>query len=156
MSGRMARSDPIDASGFRFAIVAARFHHEITELLVDGAVACFSKHGATEVPVHWVPGAIELPLACREIARTGRVHAAVALGCVIRGETAHFDYVAGECAAGIMRAMLETGIPIAFGVLTTETVAQAEARAGGDHGNKGWDAALSAIEMAALLAEVRG
>lgn len=175
MSGRMStRSDEIDASRFRFAIVASRFHEDITQRLVDGAVETFSKHGAQAVPVEWVPGAFELPLAVRARAVTAPpggnvidvlaraagqkrqvVDAVVALGCVIRGDTPHFDYVASETARGLMNVMLETGIPVAFGVLTTETHEQAEARAGGSDGNKGEDAARTAIEMAALMARLR-
>lgn len=145
--------EAIDAGRFRLAVVAARFHLEIVERLVEGALDCLAKHGAPDVGVDWVPGSFELPLACRERARAA--DAVIALGCVVRGETPHFDYVAGECARGLMDAMLDTGTPIAFGVLTTETLAQAEARAGGAVGNKGWDAAETAIEMADLMSRLR-
>lgn len=172
MPGPMTPAEEtIDASSFRIAIVAARFNHDITERLLDGAVRCLRDHGADpdDPPVVWVPGSFELPLACRTIAvrppdetfdaiaaglsggRARSFDAIVALGCVIRGETPHFDYVAGACARGLMTVMLETGVPIAFGVLTTENRAQAEARAGGAVGNKGWEATRTAIEMAALL-----
>jgi 6,7-dimethyl-8-ribityllumazine synthase len=152
LAGRTTPPDrPLDASGLRFAIVAARFHQDITSKLVNGAQECFDKYDAADVPVEWVPGAFELPLAARAFAEGTPVDAVVALGCVIRGETPHFEFVSGEAASGIMTAMLETGIPISFGVLTTEDRAQAEARAGGEQGNKGWDAAEAAIEMAMLL-----
>jgi 6,7-dimethyl-8-ribityllumazine synthase len=144
----------LDASRYRFAVVVAEFHDDITTRLLEGARECFAKHGATTVVEHWVPGAFELPLAAQLLAETGRYEAVVTLGCVIRGETPHFEYVSGECARGLQQAMLATGVPIAFGVLTTETHAQAEARAGGDHGNKGWDAALTAIQMAAFAESV--
>jgi 6,7-dimethyl-8-ribityllumazine synthase len=143
--------EPLDASGLRFAIVAARFHHEITERLVEGAIECFTASGASDVPVEWVPGSFELPLAARALAETRGVDAVVALGTIIRGGTPHFEFVSAETASGLMSAMLETGIPISFGVLTTDDHEQAEARAGGEHGNKGWDAAATAIEMARLM-----
>jgi 6,7-dimethyl-8-ribityllumazine synthase len=152
LAGRTTPPDvPLDATGLRFAIVAARFHHDITTMLVDGAVDCFEKNGAPDVPVEWVPGAFELPLAARALAEGRPVDAVVALGCVIRGETPHFEFVSAEASSGLMMTMLETGIPISFGILTTEDRAQAEARAGGSLGNKGWDAAEAAIEMARLM-----
>jgi 6,7-dimethyl-8-ribityllumazine synthase len=152
LSGRMKPPEsPLDASGLHFAVVAARFNHDITERLVEGAIECFTASGARDVPVEWVPGSFELPLIARTIAETRGVDAVVALGCVIRGETPHFEYVSAEAASGVMAAMLETGVPISFGVLTTNDRAQAEARAGGAHGNKGWDAAVTAIEMARMM-----
>jgi len=154
---RMTRPEhEIDADRYRFAVVIAEFHSDITSRLLDGARECFAKYGATHVTEHWVPGAFELPLAAQLLAETGRYEAVVTLGCVIRGETPHFQYVSGECARGLQQAMLATGVPIAFGVLTTDTRAQAEARAGGDMGNKGWDAALTAIQMAAFAEAVDG
>jgi len=135
---------PLDARGLKFAIVAARFNHDVTERLVEGALECFTASGTSDVPVEWVPGSFELPLAARAIAKTRGVDAVVALGCVIRGGTPHFHFVSTETASGLMSAMLETGIPISLGVLTTDDLAQAEARAGGDEGNKGWDAAATA------------
>jgi 6,7-dimethyl-8-ribityllumazine synthase len=147
---------PVDASGLRFAIVVSRFHEDITRRLLEGAREAFSRCKVADEGVFatWVPGAFELPLACRTLARTGRFDAVVALGCVIRGDTPHFDYVAGECARGLMAAMLETDVPMAFGVLTTDDVAQAEARAGGES-NKGYDAAMTAAETALSLRELR-
>jgi 6,7-dimethyl-8-ribityllumazine synthase len=130
----------LDASGLRFAIVVARFNSMITDKLLDGARRALSK---AEVEVFHVPGAFELPLAAKMLAQTHRYHGIIALGAVIRGDTPHFDYVAGEAARGLQDVALQTGIPVAFGVLTTDTLAQAEARA-----NKGFDAAMTVIEMA--------
>lgn len=135
-----------DASGLRFAVVVARFNSGITEKLLTGAQEALTKAGAKAVSVFYVPGAFELPFAARKLAKA--YDAIVALGAVIRGETPHFDFVAGTAAQGLQQAAIETGTPIAFGVLTTDTVEQAEARAGGAHGNKGYDAAMTAIEMA--------
>jgi 6,7-dimethyl-8-ribityllumazine synthase len=141
------------ARGRRFAVAVSRFNGVVTAKLLDGALAAFRRHEVAEddVEVAWTPGAFELPLAAKRLAESEGFDAVVCLGAVIRGETAHFDLVAGECARGIQRVALETGIPCVFGVLTTDTVAQAMDRAGGEHGNKGWDAAIAAIEMAGLL-----
>ena len=135
-----------DASGLRFAVVVARFNSGITEKLLAGAQEALAKAGAKTVKVFYVPGAFELPFAACKLAKS--YDAIVALGAVIRGDTPHFDYVAGAAAQGLLHASLETGTPMAFGVLTTDTLEQAEARAGGAHGNKGFDAAMTAIEMA--------
>ena len=157
MSGRTTDPDtPPDASPYRFAVVASEFHRDVTSRLLDGALECLSKHGASDVLVRWVPGAFELPLAAQLIAEHGDADAVVAVGCVIRGETPHFDYVCGAAANGLMQASLATSVPMAFGVLTTDTQAQADARAGGAVGNKGWDAALTAIQMAILSAGILG
>jgi 6,7-dimethyl-8-ribityllumazine synthase len=139
--------------GRRFAVVASRFNEQITQRLVDGALDALMRHGAAydDVDVVWVPGAWELPAAARILLATERYHALVALGAVVRGETPHFDYVAGEASRGLAAASAEFEVPIGFGVLTTDDMAQAEARAGGEHGNKGWDAALAAMEMADLF-----
>jgi 6,7-dimethyl-8-ribityllumazine synthase len=120
--------------------------------LVEGAVSCLRRHGVreSEVALVWTPGAFELPLVAKRLAEGGHYDAVICLGAVIRGETAHFDYVAGECARGIQDVSLRTGVPVAFGVLTTENLEQALDRAGGKHGNKGWDAAKAAMEMAAM------
>jgi 6,7-dimethyl-8-ribityllumazine synthase len=144
----------LDASGMRFAIVAARFNRDITEELSAGAQKALLEHGAADVSVAWVPGAFELPLAAKKFAQSGTVDAVVCLGAVIRGDTPHFEYVAGECAAGVMRASLDTGIPIAFGVLTVDDKQQALERVGGSEGHKGEEAALTAIEMVALLRSI--
>jgi 6,7-dimethyl-8-ribityllumazine synthase len=146
-----AREGALDASGMRFAIVAARFNHEVTEPLCAGAEKTLRDHGAAGVRVTWVPGAFELPLVAKRFAESGSVDAVVCIGAVIRGETAHFEYVAGECAAGVTRASLDTGIPVAFGVLTVEDRQQAFDRVGGSEGHKGEEAAETAIEMVALL-----
>jgi 6,7-dimethyl-8-ribityllumazine synthase len=135
-----------DASGLRFAIVVARFNSGITEKLLAGAQEALTKAGAKSSRVFYVPGAFELPFAARKLAKA--FDAIIALGAVIRGETPHFDFVAGAATQGLQQVTLETGIPVAFGMLTTNTVAEAEARAGGAHGNKGYDAAMTAIEMA--------
>lgn len=147
------RAGDADATGLRVAVVAARFNEEIVTRLVRGAIDSLVEHGASEddVVVHWVPGAFELPVVCAAIAATGTFDAIVALGAVIRGETPHFDFVAGGAASGVAAVALEHGLPVAFGVLTTDTWEQAEARAGGDAGNKGAEAALAAVETANLL-----
>ncbi|MBZ5635110.1 MAG: 6,7-dimethyl-8-ribityllumazine synthase [Acidobacteriia bacterium] len=136
-----------DASSLKFAIVVARFNSGITEKLLEGAREALTKAGAAGIEVFYVPGAFELPLAAKWLAHGG-YSAIIALGAVIRGETPHFDFVAGEAARGLQQVALECNIPVAFGVLTTDTMEQAEARAGGRHGNKGYDAAMTAIEMA--------
>ena len=141
------------ARGRRVAIVAARFNDFIVSSLLKGAVAAWRAHGGADedLLVARVPGAFELPVAAKRLAASGRFHAVVALGCVIRGDTPHFDYVAGECARGLQRASLDTGCPIAFGVLTVETVEQALKRAATSGGNKGGEAMETALEMADLL-----
>ena len=139
--------------GRRFAVIASRFNETVTQKLVDGALDALVRHGAAadDVDVVWVPGAWELPSAARRLLATERYDALVAIGAVIRGDTPHFDYVAGEASRGIADASAAFETPIGFGVLTCDTMAQAEARAGGEHGNKGWDAALAALEMADLF-----
>jgi 6,7-dimethyl-8-ribityllumazine synthase len=137
----------------RFAIVAARFNDFVVEPLVRGALDALKRHGATEkqIEIVRVPGAFDIPIVVRKLALSRRYEALIALGAVVRGQTPHFDYVAGECASGLARIALESGVPIGFGVLTTDTVEQAVDRAGGKAGNKGADAALAALEMANLL-----
>ncbi len=146
----------LDASGLRIAIVAARFNEAVVERLVDGAVDQLLRHGAqhSDVEISWVPGAFELPVVVRRLATSGRHDAIVALGAVVRGSTPHFDYVAGEAAGGLGAIARETGVPVAMGVLTTDTWEQAVERAGGKLGNKGGEAALSAVETANLLKEL--
>ena len=139
-----------DASGLRFAVVVARFNAFITDSLRDAAVAALGEAGAADVEVIAVPGAFEVPQAARAAAESGRFDGIVCLGCLIRGETPHFDYIASAAALGIMAAAGETGVPMAFGVLTTNTTEQAEARAGAGPDNKGREAAGAAIEMARL------
>jgi 6,7-dimethyl-8-ribityllumazine synthase len=142
-----------NARGLRFGIVASRFNDFIVDRLVDAAVDTLTKHGVTpgDIEVIRVPGAFETPLAIKKLAATRRFNALIALGCVIRGATPHFDYVAGEASRGIANVSLEHELPIAFGVLTVDTIEQAIERAGTKGGNKGADAALAAIQMATLL-----
>jgi 6,7-dimethyl-8-ribityllumazine synthase len=137
----------------RVALVCAKFNGGITERLLDGALGGLEANGVKSVTVSvtWVPGAFELPLVAARLAESGLVDAVVALGAVIRGETAHFDFVAGQCAAGLQRAALDTGVPVVFGVLTTDTVDQALARCSAGEANKGFEAAVTALEMADLL-----
>jgi len=144
------------ACGGRVAVVCAKFNGGITERLLDGVLVGLEKHGVApgSVSVAWVPGAFELPLAALRLAGSGDVDAVIALGAVIRGETAHFDFVAGQCASGLQRAALDTGVPVVFGVLTTDTVEQALARSGEGDTNKGYEAARSALEMANLLGKL--
>jgi 6,7-dimethyl-8-ribityllumazine synthase len=145
---------PVTDVGGRYALVVSRFNDAVTRRLLDGALEAFGKNGvdtAARTTVLWVPGAFELPLVCKRLAASGKYDAVLAIGCVIRGETAHFDYVAGESARGVTQASLETGVPILFGVLTTETAEQANDRAGGKHGNKGADVALAAMEMVEIM-----
>jgi 6,7-dimethyl-8-ribityllumazine synthase len=134
-------------------LAVSRFNEPVTSKLLDGAVAAFHRHGVADedLEVAWTPGAFELPLVALRLARSDQFDAVVCLGAVIRGETPHFKHVAGEAARGIQRVGLDTGIPCIFGVLTTDTLEQALDRAGGDHGNKGWDAAMAAMEMAGLM-----
>jgi len=140
-----------DARGLRFAVVVARFNSDITEKLLEGARRALRENQAETGDVFYVPGAFELPLACKLLAP--RYDALVALGAVVRGGTPHFEFVAGEAARGLQQVALETGVPVAFGVLTTNTHEQALERAGGNHGNKGYDAVMTAIEMARLIAD---
>jgi 6,7-dimethyl-8-ribityllumazine synthase len=147
----------LDASGLKFAVLCARFNGFITERLLAGALDALKRSGANtdDVEIVKVPGSWELPLAAKTVAGRKRHDAIVALGAVIRGETPHFDHVAAQAARGLAAVELETGIPIAFGVLTTNTIEQAIDRAGGKSGNKGFDAALTAIEMADLMRRLR-
>lgn len=142
-----------DASDMRVAIVAGRFNEHVTQPLLAGARAVLAEHGLDPdaVPVVWVPGAFEIPLTAKRLAASGTVDAVICVGAVIQGETAHFEYVAGPCAAGIAQAALDTGVPVAFGVLTTHDERQALDRAGGPAGNKGAEAARTALEMVALF-----
>ncbi|MFP4364902.1 MAG: 6,7-dimethyl-8-ribityllumazine synthase [Spirochaetia bacterium] len=146
----------LNAKGRKTAIVAARFNDFITAKLVEGAVDCILRHGGDEsdITLVKVPGAFEIPLTAQRLAATGKYDSVICLGAVIRGATPHFDYVASEAAKGIAHASMATGVPIIFGVLTTDTIEQAVERAGTKAGNKGWDAALSAIEMTAVFEQV--
>ncbi|GIU83591.1 MAG: 6,7-dimethyl-8-ribityllumazine synthase [Acidimicrobiales bacterium] len=146
----------LSASGLRIAVVCSRFNDLVTRKLLEGAVRRLRAMGAEEgrVFVEWVPGAFELPLACKKIASTGKVDAVVALGAVIRGETPHFDFVAAEATRGIQEAQLSTGVPVVFGVLTTDDLEQALVRADPELEDKGGEAAAAAVEMAYLVARV--
>jgi len=139
--------------GRRVAVVASRFNEPIVKKLVDGALQALLNYGVVfeDIDVVWVPGAWELPVAARWLLASERYDGIVAVGAVIRGETAHFDYIAGEASRGLAAASAESETPIGFGVLTCDTEEQAEARAGGEHGNKGWDAAVATLEMADLV-----
>ncbi|MBI4259405.1 MAG: 6,7-dimethyl-8-ribityllumazine synthase [Actinobacteria bacterium] len=142
-----------DGAGRRVAVVASRFNEMVVRKLVDGALAGLGKAGVADedVDVVWVPGAFELPLAARTLASGGAYHAVVCLGAVIRGETDHHEHVAAAAARGVLEAGLAAGVPVMFGVLTTDTLDQAMDRAGGRHGNRGWDAALAAMEMVSVM-----
>jgi 6,7-dimethyl-8-ribityllumazine synthase len=147
----------LDAGGMRFGIVVARFNDFVAQRLLEGAVDTLVRHGADEadLTVVWVPGSFEIPLAAQELATAGRVDAVVCLGVVVRGETPHFDFVAGETSKGVGAIGLQTRLPVTFGLVTAETMEQAIDRAGGKHGNKGADAALAAVEMVSLLRTMR-
>jgi 6,7-dimethyl-8-ribityllumazine synthase len=146
----------LDATGMRVAIVAGRFNDLITKSLLDGATSTLRRHGLDEagITVAWVPGAFEIPLAAERLAASGEFDAVICLGAVIRGATPHFDYVSGQCASGVNRASHKTGVPVIFGVLTTDTIEQAIERSGTKAGNKGNDAAIAAIEMVDLLRQL--
>jgi 6,7-dimethyl-8-ribityllumazine synthase len=143
----------LQAKGLKFGIVVSRFNDFITNKLLDGALDGLLRHGASEqnIEIVKVPGAFEIPLAAKKLAQKKSLNAVICLGTIIRGATPHFDYVAAESAKGISSASLETGVPISYGILTTDTIEQAVERAGTKSGNKGWDAAIVAIEMAQLL-----
>ena len=146
----------LSAAGLRFAIVIARFNSFITDRLLSGCLDALRRSGAAmeNVELVKVPGSWEMPIVARELARQKRFDAIICLGAVIRGDTPHFDYVAGQAASGLAQIATETGVPVAFGVLTTNTVEQAVDRAGAKSGNKGFDAAMTAIEMASLLRKI--
>ena len=145
-----------DAEDLRVGIVAGRFNESVTKRLVEGALDCLVRHGVPDeaISLAWVPGAFEIPAVARRMALSGEFDAIVCLGAVIRGETAHFDYVAGHASNGIGKLSVEVDIPVTNGVLTTENTAQAEDRAGGKMGNKGFEAAMAALEMASLFAQL--
>lgn len=147
----------LDASGLRIGIVVARFNELVSQKLLEGAVDALLQCGADDqhITVAWVPGSFEIPIAARALAESGDVDAVVCLGVVIRGETAHFEYVAGEAARGVAAVHATTGVPAGFGVLTVDTLDQALERAGGKRGNKGADAAMAAVEMVGLLRELK-
>jgi 6,7-dimethyl-8-ribityllumazine synthase len=140
------------AEGLRIAIVASRFNEEIVEGLVGGALDCLDRHGMTEdVPVYRVPGAFEIPVAARKLADSGRYDVLIALGALIRGDTPHFEYISSQATNELSRVAVDSGVPVAYGVITCNTVEQARARSAAGGGNKGWEAALAAVEMANLF-----
>lgn len=149
-------SAKLEAGTNRFAIVVARFNDFVSKRLVDGALDALTRHGADpeRVTLVWVPGSFELPLAAHELAAAGRYNAVICLGCLIRGQTPHFEYIAGEVVKGIAHVSLQTRVPVTFGVITADSLEQAIERAGSKQGNKGADAAVAAIEMANVLSEI--
>ena len=152
MSVRMVEGN-LDGKGLRIAVVAGRFNDFIVERLLEGALDCLRRHGVAEkdLTVARVPGAFEIPVAARRLALSRKYDAVVCIGCVIRGETSHYEQVCAEVARGVASVALEAGLPVTFGVLATENLHQAIERAGAKGGNKGWDAALAAIEMVSLF-----
>ena len=146
----------LQAQGMRFALVVGRFNDFITAKLLDGAMDALKRHGAEEedIAIAWVPGAFEIPLAAKRLAASGDYDAVVALGAVIRGSTPHFDYVSAEVSKGVAQVGLDSGVPVIFGVLTTDTIEQAIERAGSKSGNKGASAALAAVEMVDLFKKI--
>ena len=148
----------LNAAEFHFGVVVSRFNSFITERLLQGALDALERSGATDknVDVVHVPGAFELPLTAKKLAQTGRYHAIIAIGCVLRGETAHYDYVCSETSRGLQLAQMDTGVPVMFCVLTCDTLEQAIDRAGLKGGNKGFEAGLGAVEMAHLSQKLRG
>ncbi|MFQ5706066.1 MAG: 6,7-dimethyl-8-ribityllumazine synthase [bacterium] len=146
----------LSAQGGRFGVVISRFNHFISGKLLEGAMDCLRRHGATEegIEVVWVPGSFEIPMAANQMVQTGRFDALICLGVLIRGETPHFDYIASEATKGIAQVAVASGIPISYGIITAESIEQAIERAGTKAGNKGWDAALSSIEMADLFKQL--
>ena len=145
----------LSAEGRSFGIVASRFNDFVVKALLEGATEAIRRHGGGAVDVVWVPGSYEIPVIARELALSGRYDALICLGAVIRGATAHFDYVASGTASGISNVALQTGVPVIFGVITTESIEQAIERAGTKMGNKGFEAAVAAIEMADLMVKLR-
>lgn len=143
----------LTAENVKIALVAGRFNQFVCQSLLDGALDCLNRHGAKEedITVYWVPGSFEIPLAAQKAAESGKFDAVICLGVIIRGATPHFDYIAGNTSRGVANIALQTGKPVIFGILTTNSIEQAIERAGTKSGNKGWDAALAAIEMVDLL-----
>jgi len=146
----------LNAKGKKFALVVSRFNEFISNKLVEGAIDCLVRHGAEEknISITWVPGSFEIPLVAMKVAENSKADAVICLGAIIRGNTPHFEYVASEASKGIAQAALQTGKPVIFGVITSDTIEQAIERAGTKSGNKGWDAAMSAIEMADLMNKI--
>ena len=156
MSGYNTIAGKLDASGLKTAIIASRFNDFVTARLIEGAVDCLLRHGSgeTDITVIRVPGSFEIPLAAKQTASSGKYDAVICLGALIRGQTPHFDYIAAEVTKGIAQVSLDTGLPVTFGVITADTLEQAIDRAGAKAGNKGFEAALGAVEMADLLRQI--
>jgi 6,7-dimethyl-8-ribityllumazine synthase len=154
--GRVFQGRLTVSGGARFAVVVSRFNDFFTRQLLEGALDAFRRHGVEDgaVDVVWVPGSFETPLMAKRLAGSGRYGAVVCLGAIIRGATTHFDHVAGQAAAGVARAALDTGVPVVFGIITTDDLEQAIDRSGAKAGNKGYEAALTAIEMVSLLEQL--
>jgi 6,7-dimethyl-8-ribityllumazine synthase len=146
----------VTGKGLKFCIVASRFNDFLTARLVEGALDALKRHGASEdnIDVIRVPGAFEIPMVVKRVAKKGKYNAVIALGTIIRGATPHFDYVAAEASKGVALASMETEVPVAFGVITSDTIEQAIERSGSKAGNKGWDAAMTAMEMANLMKKI--
>lgn len=146
-----------DGKNLKFSIVVSRFNNTITEKLLDGAIDCLLRHNVADdnIKVYWVPGAFEIPSLAKKLADQKNCDAIICLGCVIRGETPHFDYIASEVSKGVAQVSIEANIPVVFGVLTTDTIEQAMERSGSKSGNKGFDAAMSALEMANLIRQLK-
>ncbi len=155
MAGSTTHEGELDGAGLSLAIVVSRFNDSVTGKLLAGAQEAAGRYGVGEQEIFWVPGSFEIPVVAKRLAQSGRYHAVVCLGAVIRHETAHFEYVAGQAAEGIQRDALDTGVPCLFGVLTCDTEEQALERAGGKHGNKGFEAVEAAIRVANLLRKLR-
>jgi 6,7-dimethyl-8-ribityllumazine synthase len=145
----------MDARGKSFGVLVARFNEFISKELLDGALDCLERHNANRVEVFWTPGSFEIPPLARKLAQSGRFQGIICLGAVIRGDTPHFDYIASQVARGVANVYYETGVPTIFGIITADTVDQAVERAGTKQGNKGWDAALSVIELSDLEAQLK-
>ena len=156
MSGYNTIAGKLDASGLKIAIIASRFNDFVTARLIEGAVDCLLRHGSGEkdITVIRVPGSFELPLAAKKTASSGKFDAVICLGALIRGQTPHFDYIAAEVTKGVAQVSLDTELPVTFGVITADTLEQAIDRAGAKAGNKGFEAALGAVEMADLLRQI--
>ncbi len=146
----------LTAAGKRFGIVVSRFNELICRKLLEGSLDCLTRHGAdaNQIEIAWVPGSFEIPAAAKKMAQSGKYDAIICLGAVIRGATPHFEYISAEVTKGIAQVSMESGLPVAYGVITPDTLEQALERAGSKAGNKGWDAALSAIEMADLFTQI--
>jgi 6,7-dimethyl-8-ribityllumazine synthase len=146
----------LSAKGYKYAIVVARFNSFVSRQLLEGALDCLQRHGADDDAIHvaWVPGSFEIPMAAKKLTASGKYHAVICLGVLVRGHTPHFEYIAAEATKGIAQVAMDTGIPVTYGIITADTLEQAIERGGTKAGNKGWDATLSAIEMVNLFTQI--